>query len=77
MLSIMISFGVAAILKLWHNFHLLLSEEMCPITAHMCIINKVSRSNPEGIVIIIEKITKMAAILKLYSIFTKYWMCIN
>ena len=44
---------------------------------HMCIINKVSRSNSDRRVITIEKKTKKAAILKLCVIFTKYLMCIN
>ena len=43
----------------------------------MCIINKVSRLNSDRRVITIAKKTKMAAILKLYVIFTKYLMCIN
>ena len=38
---------------------------ICSTIAHMCIVNKVSRSNFDRIVITIEKITKMAAILKL------------
>ena len=50
---------------------------MCPSTAHMCIINKVCRSYSDRRVITIEKKTKMAAILKLCVIFTKYLMCIN
>ena len=37
----------------------------------MCIINKVSRSNSDRMVTTIEKITKMAAILKLYIMFNK------
>ena len=43
----------------------------------MCIINKVSRLNSDSRVITIAKKTKMAAILKLCVILTKYLMCIN
>ena len=50
---------------------------MCPSTAHVCIINKVSRLNSDRRVITIVKKTKMAAIFKLCIIFTKYLMCIN
>ena len=50
---------------------------MCPSPVHMCIINKVSRLNSDRRVITIEKKIKMAAILKISIIFTKYLMCIN
>ena len=44
---------------------------------HMCIVYKVSRSNSDKMVMTNEKITKMAAILKLCIICTKYLMYIN